>query len=70
MKRPRLRLKKDLVIKAGTIFGSEGVPEETTRDVSAFVLHTIPFGKNATGDIYVGQEVNDPGFKRWFEEVK
>lgn len=65
----RLRLKKDIVIKAGTIMDSAGVAAITKRNPSAFVSHLIGFGPNATGELLIGQEVGDDAFDQWFEEV-
>lgn len=64
----KLKLKKDLVIPAGQIF-DDMVPESTTRNTEAFVLFTLPFGRNATGELYVGHEVGDPEFDEWFEKI-
>lgn len=63
----KLKLKKDLVIPAGTVFG-DIVPETTTRNTDAFVVLTMPFGRNATGELYVGHEVGDVEFDEWFEK--
>lgn len=63
----RLKLKQDIVIPAGTIMDSEGVPSKTTRDATAFISHSLPFGKNATGEMLIGHEVGDPEFDEWFE---
>lgn len=65
----RLRLKKDLVIPAGTVMTGDGVPNATTRDASAFISHLIPFGSNATGELLIGHEVGDAQFDEWFEEA-
>jgi hypothetical protein len=66
----KLKLKRDIVIPAGTVMSSDGVPTKTTRDPLAFVAHLIDFGKNATGEIMIGHEVGDPEFDEWFEVVK
>lgn len=64
----RLKLKKDLIIPKGHLF-DDIVPESTTRSTSAFVLTLIEFGRNATGELYVGHEMQDEEFQEWFEEV-
>lgn len=66
----KLRLKKDIVIKAGTVMDSDGVPRMTVRNASAAVAHYIAFGPNATGRLIVGHEVGDEAFDQWFEEVR
>lgn len=63
----RLRLKKDIVIPAGTVMTSDGVPTKTVRDPAASVMHGLAFGRNASGNLYIGHEVGDPGFDEWFE---
>ena len=65
----QLKLKKDLIIKAGTVMTGEGVSNSTTRDAAAFVSHLIPFGNNATGELLIGHEVGDAQFDEWFEEA-
>ncbi len=66
----KLKLKRDIIIKAGTIMDSEGVANKTVRDASAFVSHLLPFGANATGELLIGHEVGDRGFDKWFEVVE
>lgn len=66
----KLRLKKDIVIPAGTIMDSAGVPWKTTRDASASVSHHLPFGSNATGVLMIGHEVGDAEFDEWFEAAE
>jgi hypothetical protein len=65
----KLRLKKDIIIKAGTVF-DDAVAHTTERNASQFVVHTLGFGKNASGDLHVGHEVGDEGFDKWFEPVE
>jgi len=65
----KLRLKKDLVIPAGTVMSSDGVPAKTVRNPLGNVMHDLEFGANATGRLYIGHEVGDPGFDEWFEQV-
>ena len=65
----KLRLKKDLIIPAGTVMSSHGVPPKSVRDAASYVMHTMPFGKNASGQLFVGAEVGDLGFDEWFEPV-
>lgn len=65
----QLRLKRDIVIPAGTVMSSDDVAQTTTRNPSAFVEHLIEFGANATGELLVGHEVGDADFDKWFEVV-
>lgn len=65
----KLRLKQDLVIPAGTIFDEDGVPG-SIHFGSDNVAHTVGFGRNASGTIYVGAEPQDAEFLEWFEEVQ
>lgn len=64
----KLRLKKDIIIPAGTIFADDGVINIDYGD--SFVMHSIGFGKNATGDLRIGAEIGDKEFDEWFEKVK
>lgn len=62
----KAKLKKDLVIPAGTIF-DDIVPETTVRNTDAFICYTLGFGRNAAGDLYIGHEFGDEEFDEWFE---
>lgn len=72
----RLRLKKDIVIEAGTIFDTAA--SEVSRDPAAHVEFTFGLTKDTSGTVVyqVGDEgdMQDPKFRRairrWFEEVK
>jgi len=63
----KLRLKKDIVIKAGTLFDDK-VPESIQFGSDNFE-HVIGFGKNASGSLFVGAEEGDPEFDQYFERV-
>lgn len=61
----RARLKKDIVIKAGTVF--EAAPVMTTRDDS-HVEHVIGLGKDTAGSlIFSVDKFSDPKIGQWFE---
>lgn len=64
----KLKLKKPIVIEAGTVLESDGVQKIVY--CSEFVCHTLGFGRNATGSLRIGTEVGDKEFDEWFEEVK
>ena len=61
-----LRLKKDIVIPAGTIF-DDNVAIKTARMPNSHVEHILGFGANATGHLVVGHEIGDTEFDEWFE---
>lgn len=65
----KLRLLKDIVIPAGTVFDSYGVPE-TISFGSDNVEHVIGFGRNASGTLYIGAEPHDAEFQEWFEPIE
>lgn len=66
-----LRLKRDLVIPAGTLFGR--APERIDMDDSQFVEATIGLSKNTYGTLLycAGEPGSDDRkeLRRWFEEV-
>ena len=72
----RMRLKKDIVIKAGTIFDTAA--SEVSRDPEAYVECVFGLTKDSYGIVtyQVGDEGDmlDPkhrrAIRRWFEEVK
>lgn len=63
----KLRLKKQIVIPAGTIF-DDSVPESISFGDDTFE-HVIGFGKNASGSLFVGAEPHDAEFQEWFETI-
>jgi len=72
----KMRLKKDIVIKAGTIFDTAA--SELRQDPAAYVECVFGLTKDTYGMVTyeVGDEgdMRDPKFKRairrWFEEVR
>jgi len=72
----KLRLKKNIVIKAGTIFDT--APHTISCDPSAFVECTFGLTKGTFGTVryHVGDDNSmlDPKYRRaihrWFEKVK
>ena len=64
----KVRLKKDIVIPAGTVMESDGVVS-IHYNPNEFVVHTLGFGKNASGDLRIGVEMHDKEFQEWFERV-
>jgi hypothetical protein len=61
----KARLKRDIVIPKGTIFEDDGVVRiDYGPD---HVMISLPFGKDATGDLRVGTEFGNRQFDEWFE---
>lgn len=61
-----VRLKKDIVIKAGTVF--DRAPAITKRGSNAFEC-IIGLTKNSAGSFVYYMEPSDSDLKEWFEEV-
>jgi hypothetical protein len=62
------KLKKDIVIPAGTIF----TERFGKREYGKGCYESSPFGltKDTSGDVFYGIEEYDPDSQEWFEEVK
>jgi len=74
---PKYRLKKDIVIPAGTIFGDAS--DEKVEYGDDVVHHTIGLTKDSFGDLFYaldGEEQEDgslelmPELKEWFERIE
>ena len=72
----KYRLKKDIVIPAGTIF--DDASEEKVRYGDDVIYHTVGLTKNSSGDFFYaldGEEQEDgslnlmPELKKWFERI-
>lgn len=64
----RVKLKKDIVIKAGTIF--ESAPVETVRGRD-HVSHIVGFGRDSFGEFAVCVDPHDdPKITKWFEVIE
>ncbi len=62
-----MRLKKDIVIPAGTIFK----PADSIRRtyIKDFYEHILGLTKDSYGDLIYSVDPSDPEIKSWFEEV-
>lgn len=69
MKSPKkIRLLKDLVIPAGTVF--DNCDGHTKKFVSGNYETTIGLSKDSSGSLVYGFEPMDGILTEWFEEVK
>ena len=64
----KVRLKKDIVIKAGTVF--ETAPVKTERIGDGHVAHIFGLSKDTSGEISYCIESDDPDLQDWFEVLE
>jgi hypothetical protein len=62
------RLKKDIVVKAGTIF--EPILGQVTKYVYSNYSHLFGLTNDSSGEIIYGIDPGDKEINDWFEEVK
>lgn len=64
----RVRLKKDIIIPAGTVFNDvKGLVVEYGRDNYE---HTLGLTKDSHGSLIYGLDRADPALEEWFEDCE
>jgi len=62
----KIRLKKDIVIPAGTVF--DNIDGMEVEYASGNYGHTLGLTENSSGSLVYGLDPFDPALEAWFEE--
>ena len=64
----KVRLKKDIVIPAGTVF--DNVDESSVEYGEDNYEHTLGLTKDSCGSLVYGVDLSESALKEWFEECE
>ena len=68
MGKDKVRLRKDVVIPAGTVFNNvDGLKVEYAN---GNYEHTLGLTKDSSGSLVYGLDPSDPALEEWFEECE